>query len=379
MRQETAETSQQVVNLIGGIALGALAMYLADPSQGRQRRALAQDSMRRMTSRTGTVVNEAVRDAGHRLSGLQAQASRLMGQRAKPIDDHVLEARVRSRMGRIVAHSHPVQVTAHQGRVTLSGPVLAHEREQLLDLVQAIPGVEDVRDRMEVHDRMEDQEGGNWSMLRILAAIGGGALGYYGMTRRTASGMSLAAAGLGLLASALRGQEMREWVGMPAHASQIDIEKSIEIRAAPETVFDVWSKHENFPQFMAHVVEVRDLGQRRSHWVVRGPAGRHIEWDSVLTESSRPQALAWRSEPGTLVQHSGSVRLEPTTDGTRATVRMTYTPPAGFLGQGLATLFGSDPAQVLEDDLLRMKDFIENGVPPHEGAPAVEGARQILH
>ena len=379
MRRETAETSQHIVNLIGGIALGALAMYLADPSQGRRRRALAQDRMRRMTSKTGTAFNEVVRDAGQRLSGLQAQASRMMGQRAKPIDDHVLEARVRSRIGRIISHSHPVQVAAHQGRVTLSGPVLEHERQQLMELVGAIPGVEDVRDRMERHDESMGGERGSWSMLRILATLGGSVLGYYGMTRRTASGMSLAAAGLTLLAGALRGREMAEWVGMSAQDADIDVERSIEIRAAPETVFDVWSKHENFPQFMSHVVEVRDLGQRRSHWVMRGPAGQRIEWDSILTESSRPHTLAWRSEPGAMVQHSGSVQLEPSAEGTRATVRMAYAPPAGIVGQGVASLLGVDPGDALEDDLLRMKDFIEHGVPPHEGAYAGGRANPTLH
>lgn len=378
MRREAAETSQHIVNLIGGIALGALAMYLADPSQGRRRRALAQDRMRRVTSKTGTVFNVAVRDAGQRLSGLQAQASRMIGQRAKPIDDHVLEARVRSRIGRLVSHAHPVQVTAHQGRVTLSGPVLEYERQQLLDLVQAIPGVEDVRDRMDAHDEGEGGEAGSWSMLRILATLGGSALGYYGMTRRTASGMSLAAAGLALLAGALRGRDMRG-MGMPAQGGEFDVERSIEIRAAPETVFDVWSKHENFPQFMAHVVEVRDLGQKRSHWVVRGPAGQRIEWDSILTESSRPHVLAWRSEPGAIVQHSGSVHLEPSAEGTLATVRIAYMPPAGILGQGMASLLGDDPGEALEEDLLRMKDFIENGVPPHDGAYGAGRTSQTLH
>src|SRR5690606_3441176 len=111
-----------------------------------------------------------------------------------------------------------------------------------------------------------------------------------------------------------------------------------------------------------------DLGQRRSHWVMRGPAGQRIEWDATLTESSRPHVLAWRSEAGATVQHSGSVNLEPSAEGTRVTVRMAYAPPAGVLGQGMATLLGDDPGEALEDDLLRMKDFIENGVPPHDTA-----------
>jgi uncharacterized membrane protein len=145
-------------------------------------------------------------------------------------------------------------------------------------------------------------------------------------------------------------------------------------------VFDVWSRYENFPHFMSHVIEVRDLGQKRSHWVVHGPAGTNVEWDAVLTQSDRPSMLAWRSEPGATVENSGSVRLEPTGHGgTRATVTMTYHPPAGVLGQGIAMLLGSDPERELEDDLRRMKQFIERSAPTQEAAQPTTTTGQILH
>lgn len=38
---------------IGGMVLGALAMYIADPEMGRRRRAAAQERLRRLASRTG--------------------------------------------------------------------------------------------------------------------------------------------------------------------------------------------------------------------------------------------------------------------------------------------------------------------------------------
>ena len=43
-----------------------------------------------------------------------------------------------------------------------------------------------------------------------------------------------------------------------------EVERSIEIGAAPEVVFDVWSRYENFPHFMSRVREVKDLGNGRS-------------------------------------------------------------------------------------------------------------------
>ena len=56
--------------------------------------------------------------------------------------------------------------------------------------------------------------------------------------------------------------------------------------------------------------------------------------------------------------------------GTRVIVTMGYTPPAGALGHAVARLFSSDPKSELNDDLLRLKVFIETGKRPHDGAGA---------
>ncbi|WP_119155066.1 SRPBCC family protein [Caldimonas tepidiphila] len=156
--------------------------------------------------------------------------------------------------------------------------------------------------------------------------------------------------------------------GQGAADSRIEVSQSIEIDAPMETVFDLWSNYENFPRFMSNVEEVRPLGGRRSHWVVKGPAGSRVEFDSVLVTSERPRLLRWNSEPDSQVQHEGMVRLEPSGHGTRATVHMGYRPPAGALGHAVASLFGRNPDQELADDLRRMKAFIETGVPASDAA-----------
>jgi len=176
------------------------------------------------------------------------------------------------------------------------------------------------------------------------------------------------------------GFDLKRLFGMGIGTEPVQITKNIEIRATPEQVFDVWSRYENFPHFMSHVIEVRDLGQNRSHWVVKGPAGANIEWDAVLTQADRPKQLAWRSEPGATVENSGSVRLESTgRDSTLATITITYHQPAGALGQGIAMVLGSDPERELEDDLVRMKQFIERGAPAQDTSQPTTTAGQILH
>jgi uncharacterized membrane protein len=160
----------------------------------------------------------------------------------------------------------------------------------------------------------------------------------------------------------------------------VDLQKTVHIDAAPEEVYDMWSNYENFPRFMAHVAEVRDLGRGRSHWRVTGPAGSEFEWDSKLTEESRPHRLAWRSEPGAEIPNAGSVQFEPSRrGGTDVTVRMSYTPPAGMLGHGLASLLGADPKRQMDDDLAHMKALVERGAIPQEAGQRGKSASRFLH
>jgi uncharacterized membrane protein len=103
-----------------------------------------------------------------------------------------------------------------------------------------------------------------------------------------------------------------------------------------------------------------------------------VEWDSVLTVSERPHRLAWRSEPNALVDHEGVVLLEPVGEGTRATVRFFWRLPTGTPGESLMVLSVADPEVMLQDDLHRMKEFIERGLPTRGNAGGVSGGN-VLH
>ncbi len=381
MEYQTRRQALPWMNLLGGVALGALAMYVADPSQGRRRRALLQDKVTSATHSTSKLVNQTVRDARHRLAGLQAEAMRVISPRdVKPIDNHVLEARVRSRLGRTMPGLQGIDVSADEGVVTLSGHIEDEAAQHLLDTVAAIPGVESVRHDLqsaEAHSGLLSGLLAGRRSLWMAGALGAGALTWYALSRRQPLGLIAAATGLGLMARGGAGLsrglgEMSGMAGM--HGGEagagIEAQRTIEIAAPPETVYDVWSHYENFPHFMSHVIEVHDLGGDRSHWVVQGPAGSELAFESVLTAAERPSRLAWHSQPGSDVDTEGLVVLEPSGAGTRATVRMSWRPPAGSAGKALAILTDVDPEQALEDDLRRMKQFIERGLPTGEGGAA---------
>src|SRR5690606_31576745 len=86
------------------------------------------------------------------------------------------------------------------------------------------------------------------------------------------------------------------------------------------------------------------------------------------------ELIAWRTEGEALVQHAGRVRFMGTDDGTTIVdVKMTYNPVAGAVGHVIARLFGTDPKSQMDDDLLRMKSFLETGKLPRDAAqPAKE-------
>jgi uncharacterized membrane protein len=242
-----------------------------------------------------------------------------------------------------------------------------------------------VENHLEVHQQADDVpglQGGtyreprfallqtNWSpTARLLAGVTGGMLTYWGAQRRDLPGIVLGGVGLSMLARGLTNMEIERLVGVGSDHRGVDIQKTINIMAPVEQVFAAWANYEYFPYFMSHVQGVRDLGNGRSHWVIAGPAGVPVEWDAVMTEYIPNKIMAWKSEPGATVQHAGVIHFESNPDNsTRVHVRLSYRPPAGAAGHVIAKLFGADPKQQMDADLLRMKTFIETGIPPHDAA-----------
>jgi hypothetical protein len=78
---------------LAGVALGALAMYISDPSVGRQRRALLKDKVTHYRLRTQKLFNSRIRDARNRLAGLQAEATRFLAVRKPDVGNRqILES-----------------------------------------------------------------------------------------------------------------------------------------------------------------------------------------------------------------------------------------------------------------------------------------------
>lgn len=118
----------------------------------------------------------------------------------------------------------------------------------------------------------------------------------------------------------------------------------------------------NLATFMENVERVDILDAKRSHWVVRAPGGKTVEWDARITEEREGQLIAWTSEEGADVANSGRIEFrEAGARGTVVTATIAYDPPGGTVGKLLAKIFQREPAIQARRDLRRFKQLMETG------------------
>jgi uncharacterized membrane protein len=150
----------------------------------------------------------------------------------------------------------------------------------------------------------------------------------------------------------------------------IHVVQTVTINRPVNEVYRFWHDFENLPRFMAHLESVQVTEQRRSHWKVKAPAGRFVEWDAEITEDRPDELIAWRSVEPADIPNSGVVQFRPAPGnrGTEVRVDLRYEPPAGTLGAAIAKIFGEEPGQQVKGDLRRFKQVMETGEVVHSDA-----------
>jgi uncharacterized membrane protein len=139
--------------------------------------------------------------------------------------------------------------------------------------------------------------------------------------------------------------------------------RAVTINRPRNELYAFWRKFGNLPRILENIESVTELDERRSHWVVRAPAGTTVEWDSVIVEDIPDELISWQSDEGADVTHSGRIdfRDAPGGRGTLVTATIAYDPPAGAVGQLIAKLFQREPKIQARRDLRRFKQFMETG------------------
>jgi osmotically-inducible protein OsmY len=141
------------VILVGAAIAGTFLGFILGRTD-RRRRKLMQDQALSITRTAAGAAGRVARDLRNRALGYLAVSARLF-ERGEVIDE-VLEARVRSALGREVRHLRAIEIAARDGHVTLSGPIPGADHQAALDCVRGVRGVSEVEDRLSVHERAGD-------------------------------------------------------------------------------------------------------------------------------------------------------------------------------------------------------------------------------
>jgi uncharacterized membrane protein len=138
---------------------------------------------------------------------------------------------------------------------------------------------------------------------------------------------------------------------------------AITIGKPREEVFAFFRDLSNLARFMENIERIDVLDARRSHWVVKAPAGHQVEWDSTLTADEPGELLAWESDKNAEVKNHGRLAFSdaPGGRGTEVHAIMVYEAPGGALGKIVATIFQMEPGQQAKRDLRRLKMLLETG------------------
>ena len=132
------------------------------------------------------------------------------------------------------------------------------------------------------------------------------------------------------------------------------IEKTIEVKQPASTVYDQWTRCEEFPQFMKGIKEVSRIDDKNLRWNA-AIGGKAKDWDAEIIEQVPNRRIGWRSTRG--AANSGTVTFVPLTPAkTRVILYLNYEPDGLFekLGDNLGLV-----STRVAGDLNRFKDFVE--------------------
>ena len=218
---------------------------------------------------------------------------------------------------------------------------------------------------------------------RAVSLIGGATLLFVGLKRPSWGGLLMALAGGALVHTGATGYCVASSaLGRTSNgiaisddenvARDVHVEKSILINRDAGELYSYWREFENLPSIMRHLESVTNFDNQKSHWVAIGPAGKKFEWDAEIYNEKPDELIAWRSMPGADIVNAGSVHFERASfgRGTRVKVVLNYNILGGKLTAFFAKPFGTEPGQLIEDDLRRFKQLMETGeLPTIQGQP----------
>lgn len=146
------------------------------------------------------------------------------------------------------------------------------------------------------------------------------------------------------------------------HAGSVNVRTTMVVNKPKEEVYKYWRKLENLPLFMKHLKAVQEHDNKRSHWEALLPGNLGvIKWEAEIVEEEENRKIAWRSVEGSMLENAGKVVFEEALggQGTKLDIIISYRPPAGDIGRGVANLLNARVEKYIREDVANFKDHIQ--------------------
>jgi uncharacterized membrane protein len=146
------------------------------------------------------------------------------------------------------------------------------------------------------------------------------------------------------------------------HTPAINIRTTLMVNKPKDEVYAFWRKLENLPLFMKHLASVTEIDQKHSHWeaVIPGNIGR-IKWNAEIVKEEPGHLIGWQSIANATINNAGKVVFHDALNGqgTELEVVISYHPPAGELGAGIAKALNGVFEKIIRQDVMNFKEYIE--------------------
>ncbi len=142
----------------------------------------------------------------------------------------------------------------------------------------------------------------------------------------------------------------------------VSISETFVVNRPRAEVYQFWRKLENLPKFMKHLHSVEEVDEKLSYWRANVPGELiKINWQAEITREEENSYIGWQSVEGSMIDNAGKVQFIDALngEGTELNIEISYFPPAGVVGQGIAKLLNGMFEKMVRDDVTNFKHYVE--------------------
>jgi uncharacterized membrane protein len=214
---------------------------------------------------------------------------------------------------------------------------------------------------------------------RYTSIIGGVKLGLSGFKNLFSNPLtSIVKLGAGgyLLSRGITGHcELYKRIGkLSTNPVNINIRSSFTVNKPRHKVYNFWRKLDNLPLFMKHLESVEMIDATYSYWVLKLPTEvATVSWHAEIVKDEPNEMIGWSSLPDSMINNAGKVRFQDTLDGTGTIVDIviSYQPPAGGLGTGVAKVLNPLFKRMVDKDVQNFKQYMDIDNDGEEFTPTI--------